>query len=567
MPEGSSEMAPWLRGTDHLDLLRMDADHGELILSALSSGTCMNSFVVPEGLPDLKDNILALYDWSPNPYHHDASPYSWGWGTEGVHAHQRDSAGRRGLPLGATPLVFFRSFEGIADESRISREVAQGFMHAAEIQWRPERRAYSRLDFRGDWEDVISFTFRQAPSAIDLISARRESIDLHLIALGAVLVRVFEFRMRSQGLPSFFHFTDEDTLSITADPNLQYREIVSEEGLGLVWGVQVIRPLLSSIEVEQLVKEGRILDPQEFEPVSFVVEDWRNNTIATVSTDPSTTTNYFTTEGNSLPFETSPAYFRPDVLLKYKADRDKYTVLDDEVECRGGWLLRNYSVNAAGQIAVYICDLRALPHEEQQHWATHNEQPQAGLSKRAIDTDFRGKWPEDSTPGERLVHLLQRWTDDQVKWWKWRGESSPALPAVPRTESRDEWGGALVGLSNSVIEGFEVKELQQILRDGGGDVDKEWGSIKLLEETLQNRGIPLPGGRLTALQEVRKGRVLSGVHSTGSKGADLAKSVMEKHGTFASHFEYLCEEVANELLLIEQVLGIQEGSPSDSSPA
>ena len=560
-PGSPSELTSWLKGTDHLNLLRTDVENVEVTLAALSPGTCLNSFVVPKDLPILGQDLFALYDWSPNPYHQDAATYSWGWGTDGVRAYQRGSASGRDLPLGVSPLVFFRSFEGVTDESRVSREIAQDFIHAAEILWRPERSAYSRLDFRGDWDDIVSLSTPQASGDTDLVTACRQAIDLHLIALGAVLVRVFEFRFRSQDLPSFSHFTDEEECFVSEDPNLQYRARVSEKGLGIIRGVQIVRPRLTPLEVEHLVKEGRIPEPKESNPVSFIVEDLRNGIVATVSTDPSTTTNYFETEGNSLPFETSPAYFRPDVLLKYKADRDKYTVLDGEIECRGGWRLRNYSVNAADQIAAYICDLRMLPHEEQQHWASHNEPPKAGLSKRAIDTDFRGKWPEDSTPSERLAHILRRWRSDDVTWWSRRDENSPEVPAVPRTESREEWGGAVVGLSNSVTEGFEVKELRQILRDDNADVDKQWGSIKLLEEILQNRGIPLPGGRLTALREVNEGRVLSGVHATGSKGADLAKSVMEQHGSFASHFEHLCEEVTKELLLIEQALGLEEGPP------
>lgn len=554
-PDTPAELAAWLRGTRHLDLLRTDAEDVELVLAALSRPTCINSYVVPEDLPDLEE-LLNLYEWSPNPYDHNAASYYWSWGTDGVRADSGDTARWGHLPPAVSPLVFFRNAIGVTDEGSISREVAQDYAHASAIHWRPERRAYSRIDFRGDWEDVVSCTTRQESGEAELVSARRESIDLHLIALRAVLVRVFEFHLSRQSLPFSFEFTDEEEeRSVRSDADLQYREHVSEKGLSFIRGVQVIRPRLSSFEVEQLVKEGRIPDPSESEPVSFIVEDWRNGRIATVSTDPSTTTNYFTAEGNSLPFEVSPAYFRPDVLLKYKADRDKYAVLDSRIECRGGWMLKTYSVNEAGQIAAYICYLRDLPHEEQQHWASYNERPKAGLSKRTIETDFLGKWPEDLTPREHLVHVLDQWRNREVAWWTWRDETSPELLTAPRTASRDEWGAALVALSNSVIEGFVVKELRHILRGGGEDVDKQWGSIKLLEEILQNRGAPLPKGGLMALREANEGRVLSGVHATGHKGAEFAKSVMQRHGTFASHVEYLYEEVTKELLLIEQVLG------------
>ncbi len=43
-----------------------------------------------------------------------------------------------------------------------------------------------------------------------------------------------------------------------------------------------------------------------------------------MSTAPGATANYFTE--SDLPFETTPAFFRPDVLLKYKFDSEKYTL-------------------------------------------------------------------------------------------------------------------------------------------------------------------------------------------------------------------------------------------------
>ena len=50
--------------------------------------------------------------------------------------------------------------------------------------------------------------------------------------------------------------------------------------------------------------------------VDFVAHDWRNGRVSTISTDPCATTNYFQTDNNSLPFELSPAFFKPEVLSR-----------------------------------------------------------------------------------------------------------------------------------------------------------------------------------------------------------------------------------------------------------
>ena len=57
-----------------------------------------------------------------------------------------------------------------------------------------------------------------------------------------------------------------------------------------------------------------------------------------ISTAPGETANHFTK--SDLPFETSPAFFRPEVLQRYKSDTDRYTLEDRSISCRGAWHLQ-----------------------------------------------------------------------------------------------------------------------------------------------------------------------------------------------------------------------------------
>jgi hypothetical protein len=43
------------------------------------------------------------------------------------------------------------------------------------------------------------------------------------------------------------------------------------------------------------------------------------------------------------------------------------------IDCRGGWSLRDFDTNEAGQVHAYICDLRNLPYQEQLYWKSFNE--------------------------------------------------------------------------------------------------------------------------------------------------------------------------------------------------
>ena len=555
VPSDNRKIDSWLRGDNHLQLLRDDPTGSELMVTAFAPAprsTRFNSYIVPASLPKIQEGPLSFAHWSTTPYDASAARYSWSRGSDGVNPSFETSGAGGRLQSEGSSLVFFRSAEGL---SFLSREIAQDFVHASRIFWRRERKAYSKLDHRGDWLDVVSQSFRDDSAPIDLISVHRETIDLHLVALNAVLVRVFEFdlsRLPHGVHPDFERSTEREH---TADGDLQYRELTIEGQLNRIRGAQIIRPQLSTAQVEQLALEGRIQDPSENEPVEFQVDDWRNARIATVSTDPSTTTNYFAVRGNSLPFETSPAMFRPEVLLKYKGDNEKYAVREDWIECRGAWLLKRYSINDAGQAAVYICDLRELPHEELLHWKSFNEEPRAGISERACKADFLAEWPDEMTAREKLVDVLHGWASSDDEWWTWRPEESPdARVVVPRSGSRSEWESALRQLANDVIEGFDVKELRQTLTAQGEEVDAGWRSVALLERILRSFGVIQEAERLSSLRELIAARNLGGVHAQGSSSKTFVQNALEQHETYAAHFEDLCESLADELMLVAQAL-------------
>ena len=562
-PPSTEDYPPWFRGHRHLELLRHDVLLDEVTLAGLgSASSCINSYVVPADHPALKHPRTGWKRLSPNPYHCDAASYTWVWSMSGEYANPRveptDGARLGNRLQGATPLVYFRDIQGLTANDPTPIEINQQFVHASGIYWRQQRSAYCRIDHRGDWADIVSVSTAKRYPGTSLVSCRRDDLDLHLVAMDAVLVRSFEFLMRRPARAFDVDYRKHVDRDVDTPDGFHYVEQYNEGHFGAVRGVQVISLRLASSEIEQLVKEGRIVDPEESLPVEFVVLDWRNKEISTVSTDKETTTNYFEADSNDLPYETSPAAFRPDVLLKYKADTEKCSVREGWIDCRGAWSLKSYSVNDAGQVMVYICYLRHLPHEELLHWKSFNEEPKTGLSERAITTDFEGQWPEEMTPREMLVDVLQRWASRELEWWKWRPAESPEVRVVvPRTSSRDEWQSALGQLSNDVTEGFSDKALRRILEGHENDVDKNMRSIALLERILRANGELEGDQKLVALRELNHARNLGPAHAGQSDANDFVNEVLQQHETFAAHFEYLCEMLAGELTLIEDTLAEQ----------
>ena len=185
------------------------------------------------------------------------------------------------------------------------------------------------------------------------------------------------------------------------------------------------------------------------EYASFIIHDWRNKNVAEVSSGPGHTANYFNGEGNSLPYELSPAFFRPEVLSKYKADRDKYTIDEAHrfISCRGTWELWSFDVNEAGQVHAYLCDLRYLPHQEQLHWKSYDERPKGTISKRSLENDFQGVWASYETPLERVLYTVSKWARHKPGWWQIQAEDPLLRVNTPISENKDGWGLAFVDLS------------------------------------------------------------------------------------------------------------------------
>ena len=320
-------------------------------------------------------------------------------------------------------------------------------------------------------------------------------------------------------------------------------------------GVQIIRPSRPKAEISSLLLQKQWLEHKETEYIEFIAYDWRNKRITRISTDPAATTNYFQAQGNSLPFELSPAFFKPDVLQKYKTDSDKYTISERNIYCRGAWMLRSYHVNEAGQVHAYICDLRSLPYKEQLYWLSFNEEPKAGISERAIRNDFQGELA-DPSPLEDVVSIARRWAAESgCIWWELREEALLERVHIPRTGSRDEWASAFGLLANLVIEGFQVKAIRARLEETNIAFGKDDKSLALLEKFLIGHNKLEDGQRLEGLRIIQLIRSIgSSAHPRGNTASDLANNALQEHSTFSAHFESVCRTIKSELALIEEAL-------------
>lgn len=547
-PHDAAAYATWIEAGEHLSLLRDNAIEDELIVYASGDYTFVHAAVVSnDKLSPIDQNDLL--GWSCSPYTTVAS-YVSGGGRQGIWIERGMCTSGSKTLEDSRQLVFGRDFEGWTGDDRTYFEILQEYAHLTGIHWRSEQRAYCRFDEHGDIDHVVSITSKEDGQGVTLVSFKREPLEHYLAASDSALIRMFDFTLLRR--ESFSRWPDGAEDIFDESDDFFYRQKIAAGHAAYTRGVQIVRPTRSQPEIFSSMMDdwsGR----RDKQYVEFIAYDWRNKHVTKISTDPAATTNYFEAKGNSLPFELSPAFFRPEALLKYKGDRDKYTIGPRDIHCRAAWSLRGYDVNEAGQVHAYICDLRNLPHSEQLHWASYNEAPKASISERALVNDFKGEWSLHNDPLQDVLSITRRWADKNVPWWKLREKTLLERASTPRTASRDEWAEAFMDLSKLIIEGFDVKAIRAKLGEAKLAFEKDDKSLALIEKLLTGYSNSIDAQRLEGLRTVQLIRTKVKGHSGGSEAAELAQDALKQHETFAAHFDHICEIVANELERIERL--------------
>jgi hypothetical protein len=543
LPPDKEDFATWILAGTHLKYLRHNARSAELVIY----GSGDYSFVYATVIPN--DRLAALSQddllhWSGTPYTSIAS-YVYGGGRDDVWLERlTDSTGSMELE-GATQLVFGRTFEGWSGEDRIYFEVNQEYTHVTGIHWRPEQHAYCRFDENGDLEQVVSVTARSDNvKDVVCVSFAWAPLEEYLAATNSTLVRRFDFTLLHRN--SFTMWSKGQETVIRESDQLFYRQKVDPGAASYTTGMQLIAPRRPYRAIFDDLRGER----KDRKYVEFIAHDWRNNRIAKISTDPKATTNYFQAHGNALPFELSPAFFRPDVILKYKTDKEKYTIGERNITCRSAWHLQAFDVNEAGQVFAYICYLRNLPYAEQLHWQSYNEAPKAGISERAITNDFKGEFTTFKDPLGEVLPIVRPWQDTRVPWWTLREDRLLERVSTPLTTSRDEWADAFMDLAKLVVEGFVITAIRARLEKLSIPYEQKEQSIALLERLINQEAESTEKQPLIGLRTVQLIRTKVKGHASGREVETLVKEVIAEHESFTKHFKHVCAMLVLELQTI-----------------
>lgn len=548
------DKAAWLLDAEGAtEFLKNNATCEELVIYASAGAVLIHGVLAPTAqvTPADQTDLLGAHVMSDDSW---CIQKSWGGG-QGHRIYLEPPLTHPGCKslVGGEKLIFRRSFTGV-DTGPAPIELSQKLVHSLELYWVPERSAYSRLDSKGDIEDVIRVIWLKSPESETgavVVTILIKELATYMALSDLSLVIKFDFTRFEPD--NFAGWAQDRQSSRKLGPDLFYNAGRSTNA-SYANGCMILRAAVTVDELIQQWKEEE--DPTRKQYATFKIQDWKNQRSVETSCAPEFLSNYFTQSDK--PYEISPVFFRSDVLARFKNDPEKYDLTDRTISCRNAWYLKTYDINEAGQVHTYIGYLADLPYEEQLYWQSFNEWPKAPISKRAFENDFQGQFSSEYDPLQMIKYKIRQLDEAPPPWWKPRGSDLLDTARYPATDSVSEWGDEILALDQLLVEGFLQRPLQKLAAEAGRMIDKQWQSLRLLQDYLEAQGcnaeeakvVMEPLVRLHKLRSVLKG------HGAPSERTAASKQARTEHGTLRAHFTALAGECDATFIRILAVFGV-----------
>ncbi|MFB5206204.1 MULTISPECIES: hypothetical protein [Stenotrophomonas] len=548
------DKAAWLLDAEGaIEFLKSNATCEELVIYASAGAVLIHGVLAPTAqvTPADQTDLLGAHVMSDDSW---CIQKSWGGG-QGHRIYLEPPLTHPGCKslVGGEKLIFRRSFTGV-DTGPAPIELSQKLVHSLELYWVPERSAYSRLDSKGDIEDVIRVIWLKAPESETgavVVTILIKELATYMALSDLSLVIKFDFTRFEPD--NFAGWAQDRQSSRKLGPDLFYNAGRSTNA-SYANGCMILRAAVTVDELIQQWKEEE--DPTRKQYATFKIQDWKNQRSVETSCAPEFLSNYFTQSDK--PYEISPVFFRSDVLARFKNDPEKYDLTDRTISCRNAWYLKTYDINEAGQVHTYIGYLADLPYEEQLYWQSFNEWPKAPISKRAFENDFQGQFSSEYDPLQMIKYKIRQLDEAPPPWWKPRGSDLLDAARYPATDSVSEWGDEILALDQLLVEGFLQRPLQKLAAEAGRMIDKQWQSLRLLQDYLEAQGcnaeeakvVMEPLVRLHKLRSVLKG------HGAPSERTAASKQARTEHGTLRAHFTALAGECDATFIRILTTFGV-----------
>jgi len=216
----------------------------------------------------------------------------------------------------------------------------------------------------------------------------------------------------------------------------------------------------------------------------------------------------------------TPVFFRRDVLNKYYANPDLYSVEDGYIRCAGLWGLR-LDNDLQEHVMVFLGDLgRDIPLSEAQYWRSFNIAPQERVSETLIKRAFRGEFADPQSVDLRFARAYERTNRAWEAKYGWplfkplhtADEHVLAKLHIPLLDTQAEFDEQVGYLAKLLVDSLNVEAITPPMRNAA----KSDGGLARLQRFLAEQGLTDPATTLRPFARIQGLRSRGAAHRKGS---------------------------------------------------
>ena len=258
--------------------------------------------------------------------------------------------------------------------------------------------------------------------------------------------------------------------------------------------------------------------------VEFIIGTDENGNPVEYTSNPDELANYFGANREA-PHYLTPLCFRREVLAKYYAEPERYTISDGLLRCLGLWSCR-IDNDLREHVGVFLGDLgRDLPYEERLHWRQFNVPPESGVSETNFRRSFLAQFADAQASDLVFRREYRRIADDWKQEFGWPlflplSEGDAYIVdtiRIPATNSQAEMDEQVLYLAKLMVDSLNEKEISA----RAGELAKGAQGITKLSGFFDETAFPGASGVIQFLRDLQELRSRGSGHRKGSEYEDL----------------------------------------------
>jgi len=409
---------------------------------------------------------------------------------------------------GIEPLVLSRTFHGLREPFI---ELSQEFRLFHNLYPDPKNNRFVHIDANGDESEAVRYGKDFLEVRTDLLQAFCNTKQM-AVAVYVDSIRYSPHKLEELGLQELReirggeHFKYQYAI-VPHDDHFQKSHLALSRVLGKKFFLPAAMPVSDEGEQEESYQE-------------FIIGADANGKPVRHSCDPEKLANFFGKNPHA-PQYLTPVFFRAEVLTKYHASPQKYSVEDGYLRCGALWGLQMDN-DHPDYVMVYLGDLgRDLSESERNYWLSFNIPPQGRrISSTAFKRGFMAEFADPNRPDLVFKHEYERFCRDFKEACGWdfflplHTDDQHFLTALrlPADGNQAEFDTQLLALTKVVVDSLNEKEITK----GLATLTKDDKGIAKLEKFFKERGATGFEPHIKFLRVLQDLRSKSAAHRKGS---------------------------------------------------